>query len=189
MTEDRGSRFSAFDSKDSSGNVNAPGRRSSMDRQRSNNAAEARARQANIAKQNREKNKEIEKRRRASIGAARKGKTVKVIVRISIAVFVVALCVVAFLLTYKLFYDVPYDPENTSKMEFVIPEGGISDEEVANLLVEQGCIGDARLFKFRTKIYDADYVPGTYKVSPSFTTEKIINILSGYDYSDGTMEE
>ena len=40
-----------------------------------------------------------------------------------------------------------------------------------------------------TLIYDAKYVPGTYKVSPSYTTEKIINILSGYDYSDGTMDE
>ena len=45
------------------------------------------------------------------------------------------------------------------------------------------------IYKYRTIIYDANYVPGTYKVSPSYTTEKIINILSGYDYSDGTMEE
>ena len=62
--------------------------------------------------------------------------------------------------------------------------------EVAKLLYDAGCISDVRLYKIRTKIYDAKYVPGTYKVSPSFSTEKIINILSGYDYStDGVMEE
>ena len=57
------------------------------------------------------------------------------------------------------------------------------------MLLEAGVINDARLYKLRTYIYDANYIPGTYTVSPSFSTEKIINILSGYDYSDGTMEE
>ena len=111
------------------------------------------------------------------------------IVRIAIAVLVIALCVVAFLITYKLFYDVAVDENDKTKIEFTIPEEGISDEEVGQFLYENGCISDARLYKYRAIIYDAKYVPGTYKVSPSYTTEKIVNILSGYDYSDGTMEE
>ena len=55
--------------------------------------------------------------------------------------------------------------------------------------MDAGVIADAGLYKLRTYIYDANYVPGTYSVSPSYSTEKIINILSGYDYSNGMMEE
>jgi len=187
MADDRESRYSPLGFEDDFDDEVISGE--SRDRYRSNNASKTRSKQASVAKKNREKNREIEKRRRASIGAARKGKTVKVIVRIAIAVFVVALCVIAFLLSYKLFHDVPFNEEDTSKIEFTIPENGISDEEVGSLLKEKGLIGDERIYKFRTKIYDAEYVPGTYKLSPSYSTEKIINILSGYDYSDGTMEE
>ena len=143
--------------------------------------------QANSTEKKR--NKEVEKKRKAAVKANRKGKTVRVVVRISLTVLVIAICVVAFLITYKLFYDVPMDENNKTKIEITIPEEGITDEEIAQFLLENGCIKDARIYKYRTYIYDANYVPGTYKVSPSYTTEKIINILSGYDYSDGTMEE
>ena len=121
--------------------------------------------------------------------AARKGKKVRVVVRIALTVLVIAICVVAFLVTYKLFYDVAVDEDNKTKYEITIPEEGITHEAVAEFLYEHGCISDTRLYKYRTYIYDAKYVPGTYKVSPSYTTEKIINILSGYDYSNGTMDE
>ncbi|MBO4835060.1 MAG: hypothetical protein J5483_03020 [Lachnospiraceae bacterium] len=149
-------------------------------------AAAERARANSTAKK---RNKEVEKKRKAAVKANRKGKAARVIVRISLTVLVIAICVVAFLATYKLFYDVPMDEDNKTKIEYTIPEEGITDEEVAEFLVENGLIKDARIYKYRTYIYDAKYVPGTYKLSPSYTTEKIINILSGYDYSDGTMEE
>ncbi|MCQ2512597.1 MAG: hypothetical protein MJ092_04340 [Lachnospiraceae bacterium] len=158
--------------------------RENSEKYRSDDVAEIKKRQETTA----QRNKEIANRRKMAIIEARKGKRVKVVVRLAIAVFVIALCVVAFLLTFKLFYDTPLDPENKTKTEITVKEG-ITDEEVADLLYEAGCIEDKKLYKFRTYIYDAKYVPGTYKVSPSYTTEKIINILSGYDYSDGTMEE
>ncbi|MBR5930860.1 MAG: hypothetical protein IKZ95_02405 [Lachnospiraceae bacterium] len=135
------------------------------------------------------RNKEVARRRRAAVKANRKGKTARVIVRLALTILVIAICVVAFLITYKLFYDVPMNEDDKTKIEFTIPEEGITDEEVGEFLFEHGCIQDARIYKYRTYIYDAKYVPGTYKISPSYTTEKIINILSGYDYSDGTMEE
>ncbi len=158
--------------------------RENSERYRSDDVAEIKKRQATTA----QRNKEVANRRKKAIAEARKGKGVKVVVRLAIAVFVIALCVVAFLLTFKLFYDTALDPTNKTKTEITINEG-ITDEEVAELLFDAGCIQDKKLYKFRTYIYDAKYVPGTYKVSPSFTTEKLINILSGYDYSDGTMEE
>ncbi len=158
--------------------------RENSEKYRSDDVAEIKKRQDTTA----QRNKEVATRRKKAIAEARKGKRVKVVVRIAIAVFVVALCVVAFLATFKLFYDTAIDPENKTKIEVTMTEG-ITDEEVADILFEAGCIEDKRVYKFRTYIYDANYVPGTYKISPSFTTEKLINILSGYDYSDGTMEE
>lgn len=161
--------------------------RENLEKYRSDNVTAAKARQSSASRK--KKNKEVVKRRKAAVKAARKGKTVRVVVRISLAILVIALCVIAFLLTYKLFYDVALDENNKTKVEITIPEEGITHEEVAQFLYENGCISDPRLYKYRTYIYDANYIPGTYKVSPSYTTEKIINILSGYDYSDGTMDE
>ena len=114
----------------------------------------------------------------------------KLIVRLSILLIVIIICGLCFLFAFKVFYDVPVNAEDTKQVEITIASEGVSDDEVAKMLQDAGCIDDPRLYKIRTKIYDAKYVPGTYKVSPSFSTEKIINILSGYDYStDGVMEE
>lgn len=120
--------------------------------------------------------------------AQKKKRRKKLIVRLAVTLIVIIICAVCFLFTFRVFYDTALDPENTTKVEVTITDPEITHEEVAEMLVEAGCIDDAKLYKLRTFIYDADYKPGTYKVSPSFTTEKIINILSGYDYSDGTME-
>lgn len=165
--------------------VNSSGTiRENSEKYRSDDVAEIKKRQANTA----QRNKEVANRRKKAIAEARKGKRVKLVVRLAIAVFVVALCVIAFMVTFKLFYDTPLDPASKEKVEVTIADG-VTDEEVADILYEAGCIEDKKVYKFRTYIYDANYIPGTYKVSPSYTTEKLINILSGYDYSDGTMEE
>ncbi|MCF0142683.1 MAG: hypothetical protein HUJ75_04835, partial [Parasporobacterium sp.] len=82
-----------------------------------------------------------------------------------------------------LFYDVALQPDNTSKVEIVV-NGDETDTQMGQTLKDLGCIDDLDMYKWRCKIYSAEYKAGTYKVSPSFTTEKIINILSGYDYSD-----
>ncbi len=129
-----------------------------------------------------------QKRRMAKMRAMKKVKTKKFLIRTAIVAGVVVLCLVGFFVTFGIFNDTAYDKTNTSRMEIVITETS-TRAEVAKQLKEMGCIADAGMFKTRCLVYDADFVPGTYKVSPSFTTEKIVNILSGYDYSDGTMDE
>ncbi len=129
-----------------------------------------------------------QRRRMAKMRAMKKMKTRKFLIRTAIAAGVVILCLVGFFVTFGIFNDTPYVKENTARYEIIITENSTKDE-VAKTLRELGVIGDAGMFKTRCLVYDADFVPGTYKVSPSFTTEKIVNILSGYDYSDGTMEE
>ena len=159
--------------------------RNNMERSRTDSVSAAKARQAATssgtrpASQVRRENQKAVKRRRIR----------KLIIRLAVTLFVVLICVFCFLFMYRLFNDTALDEENTTKIEFTITDAEITDEEVAEQLLELGCIDDVKLYKLRTYIYDAKYVPGTYKISPSFTTEKIINILSGYDYSDGTMEE
>lgn len=127
--------------------------------------------------------------RRANLREQKKQRTKKLIIRLAVTLIVILICVACFLFTYRVFYDTPLNEEDTSKIEFTITDPEVTDEEIAEQLVAIGVINDARLYKLRTYIYDANYIPGTYNLSPSYSTEKIINILSGYDYSDGTMEE
>lgn len=129
-----------------------------------------------------------QKRRMAKMKAKKKMKTKKLIIRTAIAAGVVALCLIGFFVTFGIFNDTAFDKSNTSRMEFVLTED-MTKDQVAKKLKEMGCIEDEGMFKTRCLVYDYDPVPGTYRVSPSFTTEKIVNILSGYDYSDGTMDE
>ena len=155
--------------------------RNNLERYRSDNVSAVKARQSSKRPESQV--------RRANQAAQKKQRTKKLIIRLAVTLFVVLICVACFLFTYRVFYDTPMNEEDTSKVEFTITDPEISDDEIAEQLVEAGVIKDARLYKLRTYIYDANYIPGTYKLSPSYSTEKIINILSGYDYSDGTMEE
>ena len=129
-----------------------------------------------------------QRRRMAKMKAKKKLKTKRFLIRTAITAGVVVLCLVGFFITYGIFNDTASDKQNTSRYEFVVTED-MTKDQVAKQLKELGCIDDVGMFKTRCIVYDADFVPGTYKVSPSFTTEKIVNILSGYDYSDGTMDE
>lgn len=155
--------------------------RDNLERNRSDSVSDIKARQSERRRTARMRREEEELLKRT--------KRKKLIIRLAVVVFVILICVAGFLFTYRVFYDEPLDEEDTKKVEITIPEGGISDEEVAKMLSDAGVIKDTGLYKLRTFIYDAAYVPGTYEVSPSYTTEKIINILSGYDYSNGLMVE
>ncbi len=156
--------------------------RRNLERYRSDSVSTVKARQASPRPES--------QIRRANQKAQKKQRTKKLVIRLAVTLFVVLICVFCFLFTYRVFYDTALDETATDvKVEFTITDPEITDEEIAEQLVEAGCIKDAKLYKLRTYIYDANYIPGTYTLSPSFTTEKIINILSGYDYSDGTMEE
>lgn len=129
-----------------------------------------------------------QKRRMAKMKAKKKVKTKKLLIRTAIAAGVIILCFVGFFVMFGIFNDTAFNKEDKTRYEIVITENTTKDE-VARTLKELGCIGDEGMFKTRCLVYDLELVPGTYHVSPSFTTEKIVNILSGYDYSDGTMDE
>ena len=159
--------------------------RNNMERSRSDSVSAAKAKQA----ANSTGTRPASQIRRENQKAVKKRRVRKLIIRLAVTLLVVLICVFCFLFTYRVFNDTAIDETNTTKIEFKITDPEISDEEVAEQLFELGCINDVKLYKLRTYIYDAKYVPGTYRISPSYTTEKIINILSGYDYSDGTMEE
>lgn len=129
-----------------------------------------------------------QKARMERLKEKKKNKIKTAVIRSTVILCVIAICLAGFLITYNIFNDRAVDPENTNRVAVTVTEN-MTDDEVGAMLLEAGCIKDVKLYKVRCLIYDADYVPGKYKVSPSFTTEKIINILSGYDYSDGTIDE
>ena len=96
-------------------------------------------------------------------------------------VLVIALCVFGFIAARQICHDVPINSSDYSKMKYTVTEG-LTDEQLAQDLASMGIIDNQLIFRIRCRFYDADYVEGTYELSPCYSTEKIINILSGYTY-------
>ena len=158
--------------------------RNNMDRYQTDRVSQAKGRPMSPA------TKAALDREIAAQQALKHEKRKKLIIRLSILLIVIIICGLCFLFAFKVFYDTPVNEEDTKQVEITIASDEVTDDEVGKMLYDAGCIDDIRLYKIRTKVYEADYVPGTYKVSPSYSTEKIINILSGYDYStEGVMDE
>lgn len=107
-------------------------------------------------------------------------------VRPAIKWIVIAVIVIfsaaGFLFSERVFDDSPMDPSNSTKYEFTV-DSETDDNTVGKYLVDNGMVQNELFYKIRAKFFDADYVEGVYEISPSYSTEKIINILSGYDYS------
>ncbi len=101
---------------------------------------------------------------------------------------VAVVCYKGYQFAYDIFYDVAIDPADISKIEVTL-KGNEDDDQVGQILLDNGLIDDLKIYKYRCKIYKSDYRSGTFKLSRSFNTEKIVNILSGYSYADGRMEE
>ena len=95
---------------------------------------------------------------------------------------IVVFCAAGFIFCKQAFDDAPMDQLSTKKFEFTVDEN-TNNDTVASFLVENGMVENELFYKIRAKFFDAEYVPGTYEISPAYSTEKIINILSGYDYS------
>lgn len=96
-------------------------------------------------------------------------------------VFVIAICVLGFMAARQIAYDVPVNSADYSKYNYTITAESNNDS-VANDLLELGLIDNALIYKIRCILYSANYKEGTYVLSPCYSTEKIINILSGYEY-------
>lgn len=96
-------------------------------------------------------------------------------------VLVIALCVFGFIAAKQICHDVPLNASDYSKVKYTVVEG-LTNDQLSKDLESMGIIDNPLVFRLRCLFYDADYVPGTYELSPCYSTEKIINILSGYTY-------
>ncbi len=106
------------------------------------------------------------------------------LVSVLLLMIIIFICIVGHDFAKKVCDDRAMDPANLSKIKYTVDEA-TSDEEVAAFLVENNMVENELYYKLRAILFEADYKPGTYELSPSYSTEKIINILSGYDYSAG----
>ena len=98
-------------------------------------------------------------------------------------VLVIAVCVFGFIATRTICYDVPINSSDYSKLSYTVT-AGLTDAQLAQDLEAMGLIDNPLVFRLRCIFYDADYKEGTYELSPCFSTEKMINILSGYQYGE-----
>ena len=98
-------------------------------------------------------------------------------------VLVIALCIFGAIAAKEICHDVPLNSSDYSKVRYTVEEG-LTDEQLAEDLVSLGIIDNPLIFRLRCLFYSAKYVEGTYEISPCYSTEKIINILSGYTYGN-----
>ena len=75
-------------------------------------------------------------------------------------------------------YNVALDASDTALYAVHIPSGA-STTTIANLLFEQGIIGDVKKFKLKSRLngLDGTFQAGDYELSPSMTTEEIMEML------------
>ncbi len=97
-------------------------------------------------------------------------------------------CYQGYKFGYKVLNDQPMDSADASKIQITVT-GNETDEEMGNILLANRLIDDVGIYKWRCLLYKSEYTPGTFKLSRSYNTEKILNILAGYNYSEGTMED
>ena len=96
-------------------------------------------------------------------------------------VLVIAICVFGFITAREVCLDTPVNANNYSKVRYTVTSE-TTDASLAKDLKELGLIENPLVFRLRCIFYDADYKEGTYELCPCYSTEKIINILSGYEY-------
>ncbi|MBE6017154.1 MAG: hypothetical protein E7233_06040 [Lachnospiraceae bacterium] len=97
-------------------------------------------------------------------------------------------CYQGYKFGYKVLNDQPMDSADASKIQITVT-GNETDEEMGEILLQNKLIDDVGIYKWRCLLYKSEYIPGTFKLSRSYNTEKILNILAGYNYSEGTMED
>ena len=98
-------------------------------------------------------------------------------------VLVIALCVLGFITARTICFDNPVNPSDYSRIKYTVT-ADTTNESLAQDLQSLGLIDNPLVFRLRCFFYSAKYVEGEYELSPSFSTEKIINILSGYNYGE-----
>ena len=108
----------------------------------------------------------------------------KVVLWVAIWAVVFIIGSMCYKITYSVFYDIPVNPDSTTKIEYTVTADA-TDESVYADLEELGVMNCSEfIYKLRAKVFDAEYIEGTYYISDGYNIEKIINILAGYTYSD-----
>ncbi len=117
--------------------------------------------------------------RRSRETEERKGLPGFVIALLVVLILVLAVLMGAdYMFDYVKTYNKAFDPGNTAEVEFVVPQGATTST-IANMLEEKGLIGNADIFRYKTKLnaLDGSYQAGTFKLSASMTMEEIMTAL------------
>lgn len=120
-----------------------------------------------------------DKRKNGRKKPAKQAGPVEKIIRLGVLVLVIVLCIIAFTTAKKVCNDQPLNSSDTTKVQITITSDS-TDASVGEFLVKNKVVESKFVYKMRAILFEANYKEGTYEVSPSYTTEKIINILSGY---------
>lgn len=80
-------------------------------------------------------------------------------------------------------YDEAFNSSDTTAVAVTIPSGA-STERIANILYEEGIIGDVKAFKLKSRLNNLDgtFQAGDYSFSPSMTTSEIMSRLQSGHY-------
>lgn len=115
------------------------------------------------------------------MGTTKTSKIIKSLIRITIYILLVLLIFVLGTMSYNFGRDVFSDEgyEKAPGIEVVITvEPGDSIRDVADMLYNNGVIGNTNVFYVQALIYEADFKAGTYTVNSSSSGEDIIEMLS-----------
>lgn len=88
----------------------------------------------------------------------------------------------AFQFTYELYGPVTVDEEPGRDILFQIKKGE-SSMEVASKLELYRAIGNKYSFFLKTKLENAQIMPGTYEINSSMTYDEILDIITDYSKS------
>ena len=83
----------------------------------------------------------------------------------------------AYQIGYNIFYDVPYEENNTTKIVVTVPEG-CNMGVMASALEKEGVIGDGMVFYLQSFLYGYKLSTGKHTISPSMTGVEILQVLS-----------
>lgn len=86
----------------------------------------------------------------------------------------------------KLFKEESMSDDDTTNIVFEIKESDTLDE-IATNMKNAGLIKDERIFKFRAKIYNTNFKPGTYNLNKTMTTRYMLDIFDSSETTTTTL--
>ncbi len=120
------------------------------------------------------------------------GNVVKYIVIIVLIMFFVSRARSAYDLGYSIFNPKAVDPVGSGHTVTVTVTSDMSVDDIANLLVQNGLIENATVFKIQLKFsdYDGKLMPGTYELSTEMLPSEIMETMSkGSDESSSSSSQ